>query len=149
MPKPAFCLQKRIKTAEKLQKNAKYFCPLLDIRVSGSPIIQDGERCDRRRWRSKGAERVAAVDKIEDQRKPEDFIGHRNRKTGRCSHPCACERPHHRLWHLHRKYVRRSCLKPPLCKGRWLPEGQTEGLRLPCVKGAVILPGLGNMTEGL
>jgi len=33
----------------------------------------------------KGAERVAAVDKIEDQRKPEDFIGHRNRKAGGCS----------------------------------------------------------------
>ena len=27
----------------------------------------------------KQPERVAAVDKIEDQRKPEDFIGHRNR----------------------------------------------------------------------
>ena len=26
-------------------------------------------------------ERVAAVDKIEDQRKPEDFIGHRNRRN--------------------------------------------------------------------
>ena len=29
-----------------------------------------GERCDRRQWRIKGAERVAAVDKIEDKRKP-------------------------------------------------------------------------------
>ena len=77
MPKPAFYLQKRIKTAE----NTKFFCPLLDTEVSGSPIIQDGERCDRRRWRSKGAERVAAVDKIEEKRKPEDFIGHRNRKS--------------------------------------------------------------------
>ena len=27
----------------------------------------------------KGAERVAAVNKIEEKRKPEDFIGHRNR----------------------------------------------------------------------
>ena len=27
-------------------------------------------------------ERVAAVDKIEDKRKPEDFIGHRNRRAG-------------------------------------------------------------------
>ena len=71
MPNPAFYLQKRIKTAE----NTKFFCPLLDIRVSGSPIIQDGERCDRRRWRRKGAERVAAVDKIKDQRKPEDLSG--------------------------------------------------------------------------
>ena len=30
----------------------------------------------------KGGERVAAVDKIEDQRKPEDFVGHRNRTPG-------------------------------------------------------------------
>ena len=27
----------------------------------------------------KGGERVAAVDKIEEKRKPEDFFGHRNR----------------------------------------------------------------------
>ena len=39
MPKPAFCLQKHIKTVE----NAKFFCPLLDTEVSGSPIIQDGK----------------------------------------------------------------------------------------------------------
>ena len=38
-----------------------------------------GERGDCRRWREEGAERVAAVDKIEGRRKPEDFIGHRNR----------------------------------------------------------------------
>ena len=40
---------------------------------------QKGERCERRRGRSKRAERVAAVDKIEEKRKPEDFIGYRNR----------------------------------------------------------------------
>ena len=40
---------------------------------------QEGERCERRRWRKQRAERVAAVDKIEGKRKPEDFIGHRNR----------------------------------------------------------------------
>ena len=67
------------KTHKNRAKNTKFICPLLDISMSGSPIIQDRERCDRRRWRMKGAERVAAVDKIEDQRKPEDFIGHRNR----------------------------------------------------------------------
>ena len=39
MPRPAFCPQKRIK----LQKNTKFFCPLLDISVSDSPIIQDGK----------------------------------------------------------------------------------------------------------
>ena len=38
-----------------------------------------GERWERRQWREERPERVAAVDKIEDQRKPEDFIGHRNR----------------------------------------------------------------------
>ena len=32
-------------------------------------------------WQIQRVERVAAVDKIEDQRKPEDFIGHRNRKS--------------------------------------------------------------------
>ena len=31
------------KYAEKPQKNTKFFCPLLDISVSGSPIIQDGK----------------------------------------------------------------------------------------------------------
>ena len=77
------------KNAYKPQKNTKFICPLLDTEVSGSPIIQNGERCDRRRWRRKGAERVAAVDKIKDQRKPEDFIGHRNRKTGGRSNPRA------------------------------------------------------------
>ena len=39
MQKPAFYLQKRIKP----QKNTKFFCPLLDISVSGSPIIQNGK----------------------------------------------------------------------------------------------------------
>ena len=38
-----------------------------------------GERWERRRWRMKRPERVAAVDKIEEKRKPEDFIGHRKR----------------------------------------------------------------------
>ena len=38
-----------------------------------------GERCERRRWRMKRPERVAAVEKIEDQRKPDDFFGYRNR----------------------------------------------------------------------
>ena len=31
------------KNAEKPQKNTKFFCPLLDTEVSGSPIIQDGK----------------------------------------------------------------------------------------------------------
>ena len=41
--------------------------------------VPGGERVDRRLWRRKGDERVAAVEKIEDQRKPEDFFGYRNR----------------------------------------------------------------------
>ena len=31
------------KMHKKPQKNTKFFCPLLDISVSGSPIIQDGK----------------------------------------------------------------------------------------------------------
>ena len=44
-----------------------------------SQLALNGERADCRRWREEGGERVAAVDKIEDRHKPEDFIGHRNR----------------------------------------------------------------------
>ena len=40
---PAKTHKNRIKTAEKPQKNTKFFCPLLDISMSGSPIIQDGK----------------------------------------------------------------------------------------------------------
>ena len=32
--------------------------------------------------------RVAAVDKIEDKRKPEDFIGHRNRRAAHADVKC-------------------------------------------------------------
>ena len=45
----------------------------------GSWRQSGGERADCRQWRAEGGERVAAVDKIEEKRKPEDFIGHRNR----------------------------------------------------------------------
>ena len=41
--------------------------------------IPSGERWERRRGRMKRPERVAAVEKIEGQRKPDDFFGHRNR----------------------------------------------------------------------
>ena len=41
--------------------------------------VRDGERWERRLRRIKRPERVAAVEKIEDQRKPEDFFGYRNR----------------------------------------------------------------------
>ena len=39
-----------------------------------------GERWEHRQWRKKRPERVAAVEKIEEKRKPEDFFGYRNRK---------------------------------------------------------------------
>ena len=42
-------------------------------------VRRKGERWERCLWQIKRPERVAAVDKIEDKRKPEDFIGHRNR----------------------------------------------------------------------
>ena len=61
-------------------------------------------------YTGRGAERVAAVDKIEDQRKPEDFIGHRNRKTGRRSHPRPRQRPLYGLRHFHRKHAGRCCI---------------------------------------
>ena len=40
-----------------------------------------GERAERCQWQKKRGERVAAVEKIEEKRKPEDFFGHRNRKA--------------------------------------------------------------------
>ena len=75
------------KNAYKPQKNTKFICPLLDTHVSGSPIIQDGERCDRRRWRRKGAERVAAVGVQRRRAVAKAHTGHRNRKTGRRRYP--------------------------------------------------------------
>ena len=45
----------------------------------GSPF-GEGERGKRRRGREERPERVAAVEKIEEKRKPDDFFGHRNRK---------------------------------------------------------------------
>ena len=32
-----------VKAHKNLQKSTKFFCPTLDISVSGSPIIQDGK----------------------------------------------------------------------------------------------------------
>ena len=45
--------------------------------VFALPIFPE-ERTDRCLRQIKGGERVAAVEKIEDQRKPDDFFGHRN-----------------------------------------------------------------------
>ena len=60
----------------------------MELWISPKNYISKGERCDRRQRRIKGAERVAAVDKIEEKRKPEDFIGHRNRAIQQCQRHC-------------------------------------------------------------
>ena len=44
-------------------------------------LVGRGERTERCRWQMKRGERVAAVEKIEEKRKPEDFFGHRNRNS--------------------------------------------------------------------
>ena len=67
-----------IRRADASDRFGRHPMALLNCRPVSHEIVR-GERPDRRRWRRKGGERVAAVDKIEDQRKPEDFIGHRNR----------------------------------------------------------------------
>ena len=46
--------------------------------------LSGGERTERCQWQIKRGERVAAVDKIEEMRKPEDFIGYRNREYVCC-----------------------------------------------------------------
>ena len=42
-------------------------------------VRRKGEQADRRQWRKQGGERMAAVEKIEEKRKPDDFFGHRNK----------------------------------------------------------------------
>ena len=49
--------------------------------VSGSPIIRDGERCERRRWRMKGAARVEAVGVQRRRAFAKAHTGHRDRKN--------------------------------------------------------------------
>ena len=44
--------------------------------------LDGGERSKRCRWQSQRGERVAAVGKIEEKRKPEDFSGNHNRTHG-------------------------------------------------------------------
>ena len=58
----------------------------IPIRVSSlfaSHFVREGtrkgERSERCLWQNKRGERVAAVDKIEERREPNDFIGLRNR----------------------------------------------------------------------
>ena len=56
--------------------------PTFTVRATISFAVKKhagGERSERCQRQMQRAERVAAVDKIEDQHKPEDFIGHRNR----------------------------------------------------------------------
>ena len=66
------------------RKEASEWQRSIKSRISACPMILSGtatgERSERCRGQIQRGERVAAVDKIEDQRKPEDFIGHRNRK---------------------------------------------------------------------
>ena len=47
----------------------------------GDSFSSRGERAERCQWQKKRGERVAAVEKIEEKRKPEDFFGHRNRRA--------------------------------------------------------------------
>jgi len=54
--------------------------------------VSGGERCERCLWQIQRAERVAVVDKIEVWRKPDDFIGYRNRGyiVGNLAFPQKC-----------------------------------------------------------
>ena len=53
---------------------------------------------------------------------------HPGRQTHRRRHPCPRKRSHHGLRHLYRKYVRRSSVEPPLCKGRWVAVRRLGGI---------------------
>ena len=61
-----------------------------------------GERAERCQWQEKRGERVAAVEKIEEKRKPEDFFGHRNRKPRalprRCENGILCSKTRRELF---------------------------------------------------
>ena len=59
--------------------------------------LSKSKACERRRWRKQRAGFGAAVEKIEDQRKPEDFFGHRksygvgvSRRMRGCPARCGC-----------------------------------------------------------
>ena len=56
-------IQKELERRKLLKQKAPSFEGAFLI---SKDYISKGERCDRRRWRKKGAERVAAVDKIEE-----------------------------------------------------------------------------------
>ena len=56
--------------------------PHISVEVCVRVTYLPGERTERCLWQEERGERVAAVDKIEDKRKPDDFIGHRNRGPG-------------------------------------------------------------------
>ena len=98
-------------------------------------VGETGRRGGARRlppWREKGAEGVAAVDKIEDKRKPEGFIGHRNRMPTPTGNDklCHSERSIDRcgveesVLHL----IRRGFAAPPSPQGEGLEAASSRAL---------------------
>ena len=77
--------------------------------VPGPSRRPKGERRERCQWREERPERVAAVDKIEDKRKPDDFIGNRNRTNPPLETPITA--PKHSPFLL---------AKHPLCRILWV-----------------------------
>ena len=57
--------------------------------VKHTAVGGDGERSKRCQWQVQRGERVAAVGRIEERRKPEDFTGYRNRGRGFLRSPSA------------------------------------------------------------
>ena len=68
--------------AERLpyERTGGFFAPSQSKIKDFCQLPYKGERAERCQWQEKRGERVAAVEKIEEKRKPEDFFGHRNRK---------------------------------------------------------------------
>jgi len=60
---------------------ASEVCGLTVLCLSAERSEGGRERPDCRRGRKQGGERVAAVEKFKEKRKPAEFFGHRNSKT--------------------------------------------------------------------
>ena len=71
----------RTKSPEFTYVKSGLFCSYGKLRFSASCEQSKehalGQIAERRLWRMQQGDLCAAVEKIEDQRKPEDFIGHR------------------------------------------------------------------------